>query len=142
VWKNSQNGRSRKSRSRAPNFIRAGNRHYEAHGRATRGKIARAAEALPNFPSRPSMAVQIVIDAKNRVFPHNRRKADKQIAGRVRRSWAVSAHGVEEAVLRRFLRFPRRGFATSGVSAGKTHVLWRRNDCRGVGHFAPLNLRL
>jgi hypothetical protein len=71
VWKNSQNDRSRKSRFRAPNLICASNRHDEAHGRATRGKIARAAEALPNFPSRPSMAVQIVIDAKNRVFPHN-----------------------------------------------------------------------
>jgi hypothetical protein len=71
VWKNSQNDRSRKSRFRAPNLICAGNRHDEAHGRATCGKIARAAEALPNFPSRPSMAVQIVIDAKNRVLPHN-----------------------------------------------------------------------
>jgi hypothetical protein len=71
VWKNSQNDRSRKSRFRAPNLFCAGNRHDEAHGRATRGKIARAAEPLPNFPSRPSMAVLIVIDAKNRVFPHN-----------------------------------------------------------------------
>jgi hypothetical protein len=35
----------------------AGNRHDEANGRATRGNIARAAEPLPNFPSRPSMAV-------------------------------------------------------------------------------------
>ncbi len=68
VWKNSQNGRSRKSRFRAPNLICTGNRHDEAHGRATRGKIARAAEPLPNFPSRSSMAVQIVIDAKNRAF--------------------------------------------------------------------------
>jgi hypothetical protein len=50
VWKNSQNDRSRKSRFRAPNLICAGNRHDEAHGRATRGKIARAAEG-----SRPSM---------------------------------------------------------------------------------------
>jgi hypothetical protein len=30
----------------------------------------------------------------------------------------LSAHGVEEAVLRRFLTFPRHGYATSGVSAG------------------------
>jgi hypothetical protein len=30
----------------------------------------------------------------------------------------ISAHGVEEAVLRRFLTFPRPGYATSGVSAG------------------------
>ena len=30
----------------------------------------------------------------------------------------LSAHGVEEAVLRRFLTFPRRGYGTSGVSAG------------------------
>jgi hypothetical protein len=57
VWKNLQNDRSRKSRFRAPNLTCAGNRHDEAHGRATRGKIARAAETLPNFPSRPSMAV-------------------------------------------------------------------------------------
>jgi hypothetical protein len=71
VWKNSQNDRSRKSRFCAPNLICAGNRHDEAHRRATRGEIAGAAEALPNFPSRPPMAVQIVIDAKNRVFPHN-----------------------------------------------------------------------
>ena len=57
VWKNSQNDGSRKSRFRAPNLICAGKRHDEAHERATRGKIARAAEPLPNFPSRPSMAV-------------------------------------------------------------------------------------
>jgi hypothetical protein len=70
VWKNSQNDQSRKSRFRGPNLICAGNRREEAHGRATRGKIARAAEALPNCPSRPSMAVRIVIDArKNRVRP-------------------------------------------------------------------------
>jgi hypothetical protein len=71
VWKNPQNDRPRKSRFHAPNFIRADNRHDKAHWRATRGKIARAAEPLPNFPSRTSIAVQIVIDAKNRVFPHN-----------------------------------------------------------------------
>jgi hypothetical protein len=52
VWKNSQNDLSRKSRFRAPNLIRAGNCHDEAHGRATRGNIARAAEPLTNFPSR------------------------------------------------------------------------------------------
>ena len=52
VLKNSQNDRSRKSRFRAPNLICAGNRHDEAHTRATRGKIARTAEPLPNFPSR------------------------------------------------------------------------------------------
>jgi hypothetical protein len=41
----------------------------EAHGRATRGKIARATEeALPNCPSRPSVAVQIVIDAEKTSF--------------------------------------------------------------------------
>jgi hypothetical protein len=57
VWKNSQNDRSRKSRFRAPNLFGAGNRHDEANGAATRGDIARAAEPLPNFSSRPSMAV-------------------------------------------------------------------------------------
>jgi hypothetical protein len=71
VWKNSQNDRSRKSRFRAPNLICAENRHDEAHWRAARGKIARAAEAMPNCSSRRPMAVQIVIDAKNRVFPDN-----------------------------------------------------------------------
>jgi hypothetical protein len=75
VWKNSQNDRSRKSRFRAPSLICAGNRRDELDGTATRGKIARAAEALANFPSRPSMAVQIVIATKNRVFPHNLRIA-------------------------------------------------------------------
>src|ERR1700733_1163753 len=68
VWKNSQNDRSRKSQFLAPNLICAGNRHDEVHGRATRRKSPRAADPLPNFPSRSSMAV------KNRVFPHNRRK--------------------------------------------------------------------
>jgi hypothetical protein len=38
-----------KSRLRAPNLICAGNRHDEAHGRATRGKIARAAETPAEF---------------------------------------------------------------------------------------------
>jgi hypothetical protein len=57
VWKNPQNDRSRKSRFHAPNLICAGNRHDKAHGRATRGKTARAAEPLPNFPSRSSIAV-------------------------------------------------------------------------------------
>ena len=36
--------------------------------------------ALSNFSSRRPMAVQIVIDAKNRVFPHNRREAAIAIA--------------------------------------------------------------
>jgi hypothetical protein len=49
VWKNPQNDRSRKSRLHAPNLICAGNRHDRAHGRATRGKIARAAETLAEF---------------------------------------------------------------------------------------------
>ena len=49
VWKNSQNDRSRKSRFLAPNLICAGNRHDEAHGRATRGKIARAADPPAEF---------------------------------------------------------------------------------------------
>jgi hypothetical protein len=49
------NDRSRKSRFLAPNLICAGHPHDEAHGRATRGKIARAADPLPNFPSRSSM---------------------------------------------------------------------------------------
>ena len=57
VWKNPQNDRSRKSRFHAPNLICAGNRHDKAHGRATRGKLARAAEPLPNFPPRSSIAV-------------------------------------------------------------------------------------
>jgi hypothetical protein len=57
VWKNPQNDRSRKSRFHAPNLICAGNRHYKAHGRATHGKIARAAEPLPSFPSSSSIAV-------------------------------------------------------------------------------------
>jgi hypothetical protein len=57
VWKNSQIDRSRKFRFRAPSLICAGNRHDEAHGKRTRGKTARSAEPLPNFPSRPSMAV-------------------------------------------------------------------------------------
>jgi hypothetical protein len=46
VWKNSQNHPSRKSRFRAPNLICASNRHDEAHGRPTRGKIVRAAKQL------------------------------------------------------------------------------------------------
>jgi hypothetical protein len=49
VWKNSQNGRSRKSRFHAPNPNLRGNRHDEAHGRATRGKIASAANPLAKF---------------------------------------------------------------------------------------------
>jgi hypothetical protein len=57
VWKNPQNDRSRKSRFHSPNLIPHGNRHDKAHRRATRGKIARAAEPLPNFPSRSSVAV-------------------------------------------------------------------------------------
>jgi hypothetical protein len=69
VWKNPKNDRSRESPFYAPNLICAGDRHDKAHGRTTRGKIARAAEPLPNFPLKSSIAVQIVIDAKNRVFP-------------------------------------------------------------------------
>jgi hypothetical protein len=46
-----------KSRFHAPKLIPHGNRHDKAHGRATRGKIAHAAEPLPNFPSRSSVAV-------------------------------------------------------------------------------------
>jgi hypothetical protein len=49
VWKNSQNGRSRKSRFHASNPNLRGNRHDEAHGRATRGKIASAANPLAKF---------------------------------------------------------------------------------------------
>jgi hypothetical protein len=44
VWKNSQIDRSRKFRFCAPSLICAGNRHYEAHGKGTRRKIARSAE--------------------------------------------------------------------------------------------------
>jgi hypothetical protein len=49
VWKNSQNDLSRKSRFRASNLIRAGNCHDEAHGRAARGNITRAAETPEEF---------------------------------------------------------------------------------------------
>ena len=49
VWKNPQNDRSRKSRFYAPNLICTGNRHDKAHGRATRGKIARAANPCRIF---------------------------------------------------------------------------------------------
>jgi hypothetical protein len=47
--KNPQNDRSRESRFHAPNLICADNRHDKAHERATRGKIARAAETPAEF---------------------------------------------------------------------------------------------
>jgi hypothetical protein len=56
MLKNSENEGSRKSQFRTPNRICAGNRHDEAHAKATGGKIARAAEPLPDFPSRPPTA--------------------------------------------------------------------------------------
>jgi hypothetical protein len=57
VWKNSQNDRSRKSRFLAPNLICAGNRHDEALGGPHAGRSPARRDPLPNFPSRPSMAV-------------------------------------------------------------------------------------